>query len=592
MKTLLQIILVFFATGSLAQVLQLPPRATNSPDGDAFAQRITELDLADREQAISSEILAGNVPDFLRKFCPVTVTNVADRVTTVGVFFVAPDYLAVGSEENYFFTPVSPSTAQRIADRLNCILPTRKMVNAIYAAAEVKLAPSPIPPSAGMTTVPVFVQHNATLRAQRLALTNSYPLGALVAGHKKDVVISARLAGVTNKVAIYGWHQTNGLPIQPLYLGHDWRWVDYSQCIRLVSQSMLVNGEKTSVARVLADPKLCGLLSDEGIVTNAHYPTNFACLIPAEKINLPWPEKFSTTPYFGEWEREIKTPDEVRILINAPARESFSPDKPVLLVFYALPNGNTIEETAGKKLQPGDDWHFDIQHIGAQTRWLRQVITNKTIVVAYLEAGTRSWPLWRKQHPDQRIAEIIEGVCGIFAANKVEVALTSHSGGGSLFFGYLNAVKQIPDQVKRIALLDSDYGYDSKLHADKIETWLSASKENHLCVLAYQDYLALLNGKTFVSENGGTWGRSHALLDDLSRQFHFISRTNTGLETISAPDGRVEFLLKENPEKKIFHTVQVERNGFIQGMLSGTPEDGQGYEYFGDRVYTNWILGR
>ncbi|HEX4349369.1 MAG TPA: hypothetical protein VH251_03235, partial [Verrucomicrobiae bacterium] len=315
----------------------------------------------------------------------------------------------------------------------------------------------------------------------------------------------------------------------------------------------------------------------------------FTAVVPTEKINLPWPEKFAATKHFGEWEREIKTPDEVRILINAPAGVSFSVDKPVMLVFYSLPNGNTIEETAGKKLAPGDDWHFDIQHIAAQTRWLRQVVTNKTIVVAYLEAGTKSWPLWRKQYSDRRIVEIVEGVAGIFASNKTEIVLASHSGGGSLFFGYLNAVEQIPDNVRRIALLDSDYGYDSKLHADKIKNWLAASDENHLCVLAYQDYLAMLNGKTFVSENGGTWGRSHALLDDLSGQFQFSSRTNNGLETFSALDGRIELLFKENPEKKIYHTVQVERNGFIQAVLSGTPDEGRGYEYFGERAYTNDI---
>ena len=589
MKTLLQIILICFASISFAQTLDLPPRATNAPDGDAFVKQITTLDLTQRDQAIAREILTGNIPNFLRKFCPVTVTNVADGATNVATFFVAPDYLVVGSDENYFLTPVSPGTAQRIADQLHCILPTRKMVNAIYAAAEVKLVPSPIPPNAAMTTVPVFAEHNETVRAQRMAVINAHPLGALVAGHQKDVVITAKLAAATNKVAIYGWHQTNGIPIQPLYLGHVWWWVDYSQCIRLVSQTMLVNGEKRSVAEVLADPKLCSLISDEGVITNARYPTNLTAAVPAEKINLPWPENFSATSHFGEWQRAIQLPGEVRILINTPAREFFEPDNPVLLIFYALPNGNTIEQTMGKKLEPDDDWHFDIQHIGAQTRWLRQVITNKTIVVAYLEAGTKSWPLWRKQYSDQRIAEILNGVRGIFSSNETEVVLASHSGGGSLVFGYLNAVEYIPSDVRRIAFLDSDYGYESKLHADKIKTWLAASDENHLCVLAYQDYLALLNGKTFVSENGGTWGRSHALLDDLSGQFHFTSRTNDGLETFSALDGRIEFLLKENPEKKIFHTVQVERNGFIQAMLSGTPDEGKGYEYFGGRAYTNDI---
>ena len=281
----------------------------------------------------------------------------------------------------------------------------------------------------------------------------------------------------------------------------------------------------------------------------------------------------------------------MRILINAPARESFTADKPVLLVFYALPNGNTIEQTAGKALQPGDDWHFDIQHIGAQTRWLRNEITNRTIVIAYLEAGMKSWPAWRKKYSDARIVEILDGVRGIFSSNKTEVVLASHSGGGSLIFGYLNTAEKIPGDVKRIAFLDSDYGYDSKLHANKVKNWLTASDENHLCVLAYQDYLALLNGKPFVSEQGGTWGRSHAMLADLGAQFQFTSRTNDGLEIFSALDGRIQFLLKENPERKILHTVQVERNGFIQALLSGTADEGNSYEYFGERAYTNWIQG-
>jgi hypothetical protein len=579
---------ICFAGNVLAQSLELPQRNTNAPDGDAFVKQITALDLMQRDEAIANEVLAGNVPTFLRTFCPVTVTNVAEGATNIGTFYVAPDYLAVGSDENYFLAPVSPGTAQRLADRLDCVLPTRKMVNAIYAAAEVKLAPSPIPPSVAMTTVPVFARHNETIRAQRMALTNSLPLGALVAGHKKDVVISARLAAVTNKVAIYGWHQTNGVAIQPLYLGHVWWWVDYSQCIRLVSQNMVVNGQQKCVADVLADPALCGLISDEGVVTNARYPTNFV-MTATEKINLPWPERFSASGHFGEWEREIRAADDVRIRVNAPAPESFAPDKPVLLVFYALPNGNTIEQTIGRKLQPGDDWHFDIQHIGAQTRWLRQVLTNQTVVVAYLEAGTKSWPAWRKQHGDRRIPEILDGVRGIFSSNRTEVVLAGHSGGGSLLFGYLNTVEKIPADVRRIAFLDSDYAYESGLHADKIAGWLAASDEHHLCVLAYQDYVALLNGKTFVSENGGTWGRSHAMLDDLGRQFQFTNRTNGGLETFSALDGRAEFLLKENPEKKIYHTVQVERNGFIQALLSATPDEGKGYEYFGERVYTNWI---
>lgn len=610
----LTIILLISGNSLFAQTLVLPPRPANAPDGDVFAQNIAILDLDARDRAIANEFLTGNVPDFLREFCPVTVTNVSDARTNIVTFFAAPDYLAVGSDTNYFIAPIAPSTAQRIADKLNCTLPTRKMVDAIYAAAQVKLAPSPIAPSAAMTTVPVFLQANKTIWAQRMGLTNLYPPGALVAGDKKDIVISPRLAVATNSVAIYGWHCTNGVAIQPLYLGHAWWWVDYSQGVRLISQRMVLNGKVKSVTDVLADPKLCGLISDEGVISKARYCTDFTW---PDKINLPWPQRFSpnldelsprafpdnvppgirtVTPQRGfpamEWTRQIKTLDGVRILIDAPAPESFTTNKAVELVFYALPNGNTIEETMGRKISPGDDWHFDIQHIGAQTRWLRQALTNETLVVAYFQADAKSWPAWRKTHSNRRIMEMVDAVCGIFASNRTEIVLASHSGGGSFVFGYLDAANEIPAKIRRIAFLDSDYDYDSTLDAKKMLNWLKASDSNRLCVLAYQDYLALYNGRPFVSEAGGTWARSRAMREDFSPQFLFTSQTNSGLEIYSTSNRQIEFLLKENPDHKILHTVQVERNGFIQALLSGTDLDGHGYAYLGKRAYTNWIYAR
>jgi hypothetical protein len=75
------------------------------------------------------------------------------------------------------------------------------------------------------------------------------------------------------------------------------------------------------------------------------------------------------------------------------------------------------------------------------------------------------------------------------------------------------------------------------------------------------------------------------------RRFEFSSRTNSaGLETYSALRGRVQFLLKENPGHEVLHTVQVERNGFIHAMVAGTEAEGEGYEYFGPRAYTRWIV--
>ena len=56
--------------------------------------------------------------------------------------------------------------------------------------------------------------------------------------------------------------------------------------------------------------------------------------------------------------------------------------------------------------------------------------------------------------------------------------------------------------------------------------WLRASDHHYLSVLAYNDAVALLNGTNFVSEAGGTWGRSHAMLKDME-ELKFSGDTNT-----------------------------------------------------------------
>jgi hypothetical protein len=299
---------------------------------------------------------------------------------------------------------------------------------------------------------------------------------------------------------------------------------------------------------------------------------------------------FRESHSFNERIASFTMEPEIRVQINAPTLQSVVPTNTVLLVFYALPNGNTTEQTIGKAIQPGDDWHYDIQHIGAQTRFLRSVLPHKTIVVVYLENNLKSWPAWRKKYGNELIPEVISSIKKLFATNNTHVVLNGHSGGGSLVFGYLNALEKIPDDVLRIAFLDSDYAYDRALnHNQKLAKWLSSGSNRYLCVLAYNDAASLLDGKPFVSAAGGTWGRSHAMQTDLAEEFTFTSHTNKNFECFSALNGRVQFILRDNPERKVFHTVQVERNGFIHSMVSGTTNENKGYEYFGERAYSRWI---
>jgi hypothetical protein len=313
------------------------------------------------------------------------------------------------------------------------------------------------------------------------------------------------------------------------------------------------------------------LFSDEGVLTMPRYP------LPSR---------------FAEDMTEFKPLPDVRVVINSPPASEFTPGKPVKLVLYALPNGNTIEQTAGHRLRPGDDWHFDIQHIAAQTRWLRAADTNHLWVIAYLEAASKSWPAWRKQHTNSSalILELVEQLAVRFTNHATQLILTGHSGGGSFTFGYLNSIEDIPDRVERIAFLDSHYAYDpAQGHTGKLVRWLKSSDHHALTVLAYDDANALFEGKPFVSATGGTWYRSHLMQTNLATQLQFTNGLRDGFETFSALGRRVQFLLKPNPERKIFHTVQVEKNGFIHAMLTGTPLESAGYDYFDKRAYERWI---
>lgn len=557
----------------------LPPRPVDALKGSEIVQRISALDLPAREQVIKEQVLRGNVPDFWRKFVTVEVVRQVGGNEFKVAYQVAPDYLAVGSDADHFVAPISPMLAQSLADAFGWMLPTRQMVNDIYLAATVRLVPTPIAPSAAMTTVPVFQRHNELVKEQRRQVMNEHPLGRLVAGHKKDVVITARLQAAPGKVAIYGWHQGVGKPIQPLYLGHTNTWVDYSHGVRFVQRDMLVDGRKTTAEEVLADPVLAALLNDEGVFKTTRYevPVN------AKAVSAP-------QTVFAEKNETLTFDPGVRVVINSPAK--LDTNKPVRLVLYALPNGNTIEQTIGRKLKPGDDWHFDIQHIGAQTRWLRARLTEVNLVVAYLENSDKSWPTWRRKNDGEgkRIMAIVQNLRERYPANTTRLVLTGHSGGGSFTFGYLNGVKGVQDDVERIAFLDSNYAYDAALgHADKLAAWLTGDTNRHLCVLAYHDSVALLNGKTFVSESGGTWGRSLAMLKDLSGKFPFKTEITREWQRHEALDGRVKFFMKENPTKAVLHTRQVEWNGFIHAMLSGTELEGKGYEYMNGRVYSDLI---
>ena len=245
--------------GVLARAI--PERPPNASDASEFVQQTIDLSASAREAAMAEELIAGNLPEFLRRLRPVTMS---DAQVTICVM---PDYLALGSDDDFLRLPMGLPTALEVADRFGFVLPTARMVDAIYEQAEVHLRPQPLPPGDAMRSIGYFWQHQGRIQAQRLALHAS--LGALMAGQKKDLVLTNRLLAKPGRVAIYGWHEGAGRPIQPLSTVHGARYADYSHGVRLVSAVAYVDGAARSLLDLLEDPRLAGRVSDEGPIARA-----------------------------------------------------------------------------------------------------------------------------------------------------------------------------------------------------------------------------------------------------------------------------------------------------------------------------------
>ena len=244
----------------------IPPRPADALGGSAFVDQLRTMPPAARQRALLREITRGNVPRFLRRLQPVSLMgrSRSSRTRTATVW-VMPDYLAVGSDADFVRVPLDFYTATALAEEFGLVLPTRKIVNAVYRQATVRLSPIPMEPGPRMRSPAYVLAHNRQIELAR----NGRRVGTLTAGHKKDLVLTRRLTRRPPRVAIYGWHRREGDPIQPLSTVHGAAYTDYSHGVRLVASSILVESDLHDMFAVLADRRLASLVSDEGPIPDA-----------------------------------------------------------------------------------------------------------------------------------------------------------------------------------------------------------------------------------------------------------------------------------------------------------------------------------
>ena len=241
----------------------IPARSLQDLTGSQFVRFVSNMTAPEREQAILAEISKGNLPEFLRKLVPVELRCESGAAKNLAAtIFVTPDYLAIGSDSDFLRIPMNLHTAAAITAHFGFVLPTRKMVDAIYLQSRYHLTPQPLPAGSQMRSTQYYWNHNELIEDQVHAI--GARLGELISGDKKDVVMTNRLATHLGRIAIYGWHRGAGEPIQPLSTVHGANYADYSHGIRLISEWALINGKLELVRDLLREPSTAGIFSDEG----------------------------------------------------------------------------------------------------------------------------------------------------------------------------------------------------------------------------------------------------------------------------------------------------------------------------------------
>lgn len=234
--------------------------------GSAFYRQAASYGWKERDSLALKMFKAGLVPRRFLKMVPVvSYWKDSNDKRWKARIFVTRDYFMVGSRQDFARIPVTPMMAQKMSDLTYSALPTSKIVDLIHERSRVR--PEPVPLYAHRDSTVIMRHHDLIIEGQRKGRNG------LISGIKKDVVLSSRdvWKGKTHRVAIYGWHKTDGRPIQPLYAGHvDW-YVDYSHGIRLVSRKVKVNGRTMDYLSLLNHPSLRRLVTNESGIMMERY---------------------------------------------------------------------------------------------------------------------------------------------------------------------------------------------------------------------------------------------------------------------------------------------------------------------------------
>ena len=215
-----------------------------------------------------------------------------------GCLCVASDALALRHPFGDVRVNVSCRGAQVLCDKLGLQMPTPLMIDRVWEAATLRVNPKTyLPDSSGRILVHDRLDDTVTTPMHSLTamIAHSDRVQRSIEGDPELVCNVGKWWVLTHALgaplqggytcANYGWFYASapGLSVtgkrlwQPIGKRHNENHRDYSQTFVPVGSKMLVNDQVMTVASVLSDAELCGLLNHDGPLLYARHPSAPQC---------------------------------------------------------------------------------------------------------------------------------------------------------------------------------------------------------------------------------------------------------------------------------------------------------------------------
>jgi hypothetical protein len=232
-----------------------------------------------REEFIYNTLVKQGPP---KNLVPVTVDGPNNTKIT---YEVMPDYLMIDGIR----VTIAPATAQRVADAFGMKLPTSKMSQQIYNAANTKVRATPLSNSgyvgvdgqrysgkdvvqSRISNSDAAIEYSKLTDAEIEKQRKNNPAG-LIAGHGKEIL---QPLGDPKDVSFGGWQGQNGKPLQPYTAAHKGAAASHSEYglyTRLISNNVKVtlpSGKviNTTMDKLANKPNLWKSISDNNKIVS------------------------------------------------------------------------------------------------------------------------------------------------------------------------------------------------------------------------------------------------------------------------------------------------------------------------------------